>query len=136
MKRVLTLILFFAVFALINGPPVYSMTDVDEPISIETTTDLMIQDATDIEIQHVCILPGGLELKLPTQELDTYYEISETNWICSQLEDYLKSTTETTRLNDRSPAMKALLAQHLFMGLSRLDIGENYVIQHSWKTYI
>lgn len=137
MKRVLSLILFFAVFALINGPPVYSMNDVDEPISIETTMNLvMVSDVLESNLQPLCTLPGGLELRLPTTEVNIFIEISSQIWICNEIaKDPMMDAIKHFRFNNQSPDANSLAQTTVKMGLTRLDIGESYVYRHIRKTY-
>ena len=137
MKRVLSLILFFAVFALINGPPAYSMNDVDDNISIETVDSYVLPSIeSEMILQPVCILSGGLDLKLPTTEVATYVELIENLWLCSQSIALLFETTEHSRLTNQSPDANSLAQTMRNEGPLRLEIYEVNVHRHFRKTYM
>ncbi len=137
MKRLFSLILFFAVFALINGPQVYSMDDVDSDVNIETTDSYVLSYITsDLTIQPICILSGGLELKLPTIEVAIYVETSENLWLCNYAEILTMEHTLLSRLTEYSPEANLLVQTMTNEGPLRLGIYEINVNRHFRMTYM
>ena len=135
MKRLLALVFFSLLLGLISGPIAMSMETIDIDDQLELVADNI--DANDMQFEaelQLFILSGGLDLKYPTQELNTYTMISAKIWLNSQLNDITLSTEETTRLNDQSPMANSLASIIQLQGPPRLGLYEFNASHGNWQT--
>ena len=138
MKRFVALMFISLLLGLVSGPIAMSMETIDIDDQLELIADNIDANDTQIEMEvQSCILPGGLDLKYPITSVETYVEISENFWICTQIDNLIvDSATEHSRLNDLRPDANILAPNTTYMGLTRLDIGESDMDRHFRMTYM
>lgn len=147
MKNIFALIFILAVFVLINGPPIYS-TDLSTDDVTVTSFDMDMENHYDFTIQEdIQLYAGSLELieLYGTQDVNEIIcEIFQGNlsqmWLTNDClvndkSEYMSITNMDRSIKSSSPDRKLLAQTNVFVGLSRLDIGETFVIRHNRQTY-